>query len=751
MASVGKYEIIKELGRGGFGTVYEAKDTVLGRHVALKVLHGQLTVDPSFILRFEQEARLAAQLEHPNLVPVYDFGQASGYNFIAMGLMRGGSLKDLIATEGALDQTTIRKILPELLESLRVIHENNIIHRDLKPANILFDQYGVARLSDLGFAKAMQSEDSRSYSQSGGMVGTAAYMAPEIWRGAEASQLSDIYSLGCIIYEMLRGKVLFDGITPAESMTKHLIDRPQIDFEIPTNWQALITGCLAKEPEDRFSSVDVVLDYFQNQLVEPLIEPSVDQKTQATTIVSQEPEEIRQPDPPVVIEEKPLSEIGVPDESAVDEVTIQENEPLDDTPDVENDYSVKEEGIVSESEPVLDGLKPEAKKKTGLLKFIIPASILIVAFVAILLTRNTTKQSTYSPSTSTPVVAETQRIENTVAVVVEKTKTPVPTDTPTATPTFEISEAPFLSTHPDAISLANANGLTELLKFTYHTGTVQSAAWSPDNSLVASSGEEQVIRIWNAETGEQVHLLGGHQKAVNSLSWSPDGQKLASGSWDGTVIVWDVASEEKLLVLTAHTDMVSSIAWSPDGQRLASASSDRTVRIWHSETGDVLLVLEKHDDIVSSVAWSPDGKRLVSGSFDGKMRLWDTNNGDLVSEADLQKGYVICLDWSPNGKQIAIGTFFGVVLVWDVETGKIVRTLDKHTSYVVSVSWTPDNKLIASGSADKSIRIWDLATGRQIKVIEIHTHSVLGVRWSSDGKKLLSASEDETARIWGLP
>ena len=257
---LGKYEIIRELGRGGFGVVYEAKDTILGRHVAIKILHGQLSVDPDFLERFEQEARLAAQLEHPNLVPVYDFGQLEGHNFISMGFMRGGSLKDRLIEHGPFDPYHAKKALEDVLEGLSIIHENRIVHRDLKPANILFDQYDVARLSDLGFAKALHSEQSRSFSASGSYVGTAAYMAPEIWRGAEASVLSDIYSLGCIVYEILTGIVLFDGNTAAESMTKHLIDGPVFTVELPKPWQALIEKCIAKDPAERYQSAKAVLE-----------------------------------------------------------------------------------------------------------------------------------------------------------------------------------------------------------------------------------------------------------------------------------------------------------------------------------------------------------------------------------------------------------------------------------------------------------------------------------------------------------
>ena len=250
----GRYNILEELGSGGFGTVYKAQDEVLGRIIALKVLHPGLLVDKSFVSRFRNEARLAAQLEHPNLVPVHDLGQEDGRYYITMAYMAGGSLKDKLK-EGALPEESLRLVFPQILSGLEVIHDNGIIHRDLKPANILFDQYGNARISDLGFAKALHADVSVSLSMSGGMIGTPAYMAPEVWRGNQASERSDIYSLGCILYEILTGEVLFDGETPAMAMTKHLIDGPQFRHELDEGWHELLDKCLAMDPNERYADV----------------------------------------------------------------------------------------------------------------------------------------------------------------------------------------------------------------------------------------------------------------------------------------------------------------------------------------------------------------------------------------------------------------------------------------------------------------------------------------------------------------
>ena len=302
---LGKYQIIKELGRGGFGIVYEAHDTILGRDVALKVLHSQHAVDRGFIERFGQEARMAAQLEHPHLVPVYDFNEINGRYIIVMGLMKGGSLKDQIKQYGAFDTFRAKKVLEQILEGIHYIHQNDVVHRDLKPSNILFDQHGTARISDLGFAKALRGSVDSSMSVSGGMVGTPAYMAPEVWHGKKATEQSDIYSLGCITYEMLTGEALFYGETPAESMTKHLIAGPQMDADLPKPWRELIEKCLAKEPEKRYSSAGAMLEDLKWGLFDAA------EERQSEIVLSSQDDEPAEDAPEAVEEILSTSESGV--------------------------------------------------------------------------------------------------------------------------------------------------------------------------------------------------------------------------------------------------------------------------------------------------------------------------------------------------------------------------------------------------------------------------------------------------------
>jgi len=251
---LGKYEILEELGRGGFGVVYMAKDSVLQRSVAVKALHPALLVDPQFIERFKNEARIAALLDHPNLVPVYDFGQEDGQFYLVMAYMPGGSLSKRLKASAPFPTGQVIQTIREIGAGLAYAHDHKIIHRDLKPSNILFDDKGIARVSDMGFAKLVRESSAASLTASGQQVGTPSYMAPEIWKGKPATIASDIYSLACICIEMFTGKPYFDGETTPEIMLKHFQPR-EIPAEIPPGLRSALTKALAEKPEERYASI----------------------------------------------------------------------------------------------------------------------------------------------------------------------------------------------------------------------------------------------------------------------------------------------------------------------------------------------------------------------------------------------------------------------------------------------------------------------------------------------------------------
>ena len=250
----GRYRIVRKLGAGGMANVYLAEDEDLGRRVAIKILNDRYANDDLFIERFRREAKSAAALSHPNIVSVYDRGEAEGTYYIAMEVIEGRSLKELIMTRGPLPIAQALAYTHEILDALRFAHRHGIIHRDIKPHNILIGER--LKVTDFGIARAGASQ----MTEAGSIMGTAQYLSPEQARGAPVSASSDLYSAGIVLYEMLTGKVPFSGDSAIEIAMKHLNDPPKppskIRPEIPDELDAVVLRALSKNPEDRYQTAE---------------------------------------------------------------------------------------------------------------------------------------------------------------------------------------------------------------------------------------------------------------------------------------------------------------------------------------------------------------------------------------------------------------------------------------------------------------------------------------------------------------
>ncbi len=255
LKNIDRYEIIQEIGRGGMATVYEANDPRFDRIVAVKVLPREFMHDPEFRGRFTREAKTIAALEHPAIVPVYDFGQEDGQPFLVMRLMRGGSLTEkMLAGPISIEETS--QILKRIGSALDRAHKMGIVHRDMKPSNILFDEYGEAYLADFGIVQVSTSAD--ALTASGSLVGTPAYMSPEqVYGDKKLDGRSDIYALGVILFQMLTGTPPYTADTPARMMMKHVMDPvPQVlqmRPDLPNELDSIINRAMAKERNERFS------------------------------------------------------------------------------------------------------------------------------------------------------------------------------------------------------------------------------------------------------------------------------------------------------------------------------------------------------------------------------------------------------------------------------------------------------------------------------------------------------------------
>jgi serine/threonine-protein kinase len=252
----GRYRIVRKLGTGGMANVYLAEDEVLGRRVAIKILNDRHAGDDQFVERFRREAKNAASLSHPNIVSIYDRGEAEGTYYIAMEYLDGRSLKELIVARGPAPIHLAVDYARQILTAIRFAHRHGIVHRDIKPHNVLVDGEGRLKVTDFGIARAGVSQ----MTEAGSIIGTAQYLSPEQARGAPVDQTSDLYSVGVVLYELLTGVVPFSGDTPVEIAMKHLSTVPEPPSakraEIPRDLDMVVMRALAKDPSERYHSAE---------------------------------------------------------------------------------------------------------------------------------------------------------------------------------------------------------------------------------------------------------------------------------------------------------------------------------------------------------------------------------------------------------------------------------------------------------------------------------------------------------------
>ncbi len=319
-----RYEIIKSIGEGGMANVYLAKDTILDRQVAVKVLRGDLSTDEKFIRRFQREALSVSNLSHPNIVEVYDVGEEDGQYYIVMEYIEGKTLKQLLYKRGALTLPEVIDIMTQLTDGLAHAHEAYIIHRDIKPQNIMIEDNGTIKITDFGIAMAVNATQ---FTQTNSVMGTVHYLPPEQANGKSATVKSDIYSLGILMYELLTGSVPFKGDNAVEIALKHMKEKlPSIRKQnplIPQSVENIVIKACAKNPRNRYDTVKemhddivsamekenekkIVFEYPENDLDEPktntVSKPKkvVDKPTEEEKMIDKEP---------VVIESKSKNKI----------------------------------------------------------------------------------------------------------------------------------------------------------------------------------------------------------------------------------------------------------------------------------------------------------------------------------------------------------------------------------------------------------------------------------------------------------
>jgi WD40 repeat protein len=289
-----------------------------------------------------------------------------------------------------------------------------------------------------------------------------------------------------------------------------------------------------------------------------------------------------------------------------------------------------------------------------------------------------------------------------------------------------------------------------------HTDFVQTVAWSPDGTRIASGGDDRQVHVWNATTGQKLFIYSGHADQVWKVAWSPDGKWIASASVDQLIHIWESASGNKYTSFQGHFEqalnlaLVCTLAWSPDGTRIASGGADWNVQVWEVGNGKVSARFQGHDNDVNAIAWPPDGKQIATASDDKTVRIWDVDSARHIHTYSGHIKSVHTVAWSPDGQYLASGGNDATVQVWDASSAgrSFLFTYQGHTKRVRTLGWSPDGRYIASGGSDKTAQVWDALTGHQLFIYSKHTGHVNSLTWSPNGKYVASAGDDETIHIW---
>ncbi len=732
---IGRFQIERELGRGGLGVVFLAYDPVLNRRVALKVPRPEVLVTPEVRVRFEREAHAAARLAHPHLVPVYEVGQAGAILYMISAYCAGPNLTCWLKHRGRpLAPRQAAQLIVELADAVQYAHSQGVLHRDIKPSNVLMDPLAsgalsgddaldrelsaVPKLVDFGLARLEGTVQPEK--RTGVAMGTPGYMAPEQAEGRtrEIGPATDVHGLGAVLYELLTGRGPFAGTSEVDMLHRVLSEEPmhpaRINPRVSRDLEAICLKCLEKRPLARYATAADLADDLRRYLAgEATVARPLRPLTRACAMGKAQ-----------------ASHRGAAAVSVVAALIITGGSAF---------YSLRLGSALAKSEErriEADEARTAAEANRQLAE------------------KNRLEMAHEQDANNQYLYAA--RMKQAAEMLAQGN--------------IEQLEQ-LLAQYDDSSPHEKLRGFewhylkrllhSERLTLRGHAGEVYGVAFSPDGKTLVSSGEDGTIRVWEPTTGKQLHIFVAHESCTNDLDFSPDGKLLASASCDKTVKLWDTRTWGERAKLSDHHEKVLCVAFSPDGRELASGGQGGLTCIWDTETACLRAATRETnpwdpDADINAVCWSPNGKYLVVSGARPRVR-----DARTLEELKALRG-LVTVSVSPDSRLLASRGDRNQIKLWKLPAGQARGELAGHRG-IHKLAFGPTEKTLFSSGEDCTIRIWhldsDMVHNDMVRsdtsaiagrALLGHTARVQDLTVSPDGRMLASASFDGTVRLWDL-
>jgi WD40 repeat protein/serine/threonine protein kinase len=801
---LGDFRILREVGKGGMGVVYEAEQVSLGRHVALKVLPKQLLLDVRTKQRFEREARAAAKLHHTNIVPVFGLGEHEGLHYYVMQFIQGLGLDEVLDELKRL-QPVEKGSAPRLAGcELRVSRREGARAPDVAPSPPTL-RWG--RPGDRGHSAPSDPRPKPPAVPFAPAEGNGAASPPADPNAAGespcAGRLSDSFTLSSSV--VLRGErqptywqsVARVGVQVADAL-EHAHRQGVLHRDIkPSNllldtrgtvWVTDFGLAKADDQQDLTHTGDVfgTLRYLPPEAFEGradargdiyslgltlyellCLRPAFDEKERNRLIkqaMTAEPPRLDRlnrevPRDLVTIVHKAIDRDPARRYPSADALAADLQRFIDDEPIQARRASPAERSLRwCRHNPDVAGLLTAVA--------ILLVGVAGVSTVAAFRIAGARDEATRNAQEALEA-KENEGVQRELAEARARESRQRLISLHVANGTRLLDDGDLLGALPwltEALALDRGDGAREerhrtriaaalaqaprLVHLWRHDHEVEHAAFSPDGRRIVTASKDHTARVWDASTGEAVTPPLRHGHIVLKAAFSPDGHRVVTASHDATARVWDARSGQPVSPALPHRSAVQDVSFSPDGRRVVTAGTDGVARVWDAATGQPRTPPMKHASWLHSVSFSRDGRHVVTASHDHTARVWDAATGQPTAPPLRHGAAVMSAAFSPDGRRVVTASEDHTARLWDAATSQPAGPPLEHGDRVFRAAFSPDGRYVSTCSYDTTARVWDAATGRAVTPPMPHRNSVRCATFSPDGRYLVTASYDHTARVW---